>query len=88
MTGAKKVGRWKMYANWYKFETSVLTMNQILFLIDFPRKRNYSQEQRTTAFFDELVYFLRASTLHEKIITKLSDFDFSETANIAFVHTM
>ena len=60
---------------------------QVLFLIDLPRKQN-SPEQKTTAFFDDLVYFLKASTLNEKIIAKLSEFDFSETANIAFVHTM
>jgi hypothetical protein len=34
------------------------------------------------------VYFLKASTLHDNIIAKLKDFDFSKTAQFAFVHTM
>ncbi|WEW61929.1 hypothetical protein PRK78_007429 [Emydomyces testavorans] len=53
-----------------------------------PRKSADSQEQSTTSFFDELVYFLKASTLHDNIIAKLSEFDFSKTENIAFVHTI
>jgi hypothetical protein len=41
-----------------------------------------------TPFYEELVYFLKASTVHENIVAKLSSFDFSETARFAFVHTM
>jgi Tyrosyl-DNA phosphodiesterase len=41
-----------------------------------------------TSFYEELVYFLKASTVHEKIVAKLSGFDFSKTTRFAFVHTM
>ncbi|KMU89302.1 hypothetical protein CIHG_06974 [Coccidioides immitis H538.4] len=53
-----------------------------------PRKILGSQEKTSTPFFDELVYFLKASALHEKIIAKLSEFDFGKTAGFAFVHTI
>nr|KMM63835.1 hypothetical protein CPAG_00189 [Coccidioides posadasii RMSCC 3488] len=61
---------------------------ELLFLIDLPRKILGSQEKTSTPFFDELVYFLKASALHEKIIAKLSEFDFGKTAGFAFVHTI
>ncbi|KAL1964231.1 hypothetical protein VTN77DRAFT_7189 [Rasamsonia byssochlamydoides] len=64
-------------------------MENTVFLIDLPKKPAHStSEKPTTAFFEDLVYFLRASTLHENLIAKLSDFDFSETARFAFVHTI
>lgn len=65
---------------------SLLT-KQSVFLIDLPRKTAESSETKTS-FYEELVYFLKASTLHENIIAKLDNFDFSQTAHIAFVHTM
>ncbi|TPX24721.1 hypothetical protein DIZ76_010156 [Coccidioides immitis] len=63
-------------------------IENLLFLIDLPRKILGSQEKTSTPFFDELVYFLKASALHEKIIAKLSEFDFGKTAGFAFVHTI
>lgn len=62
-------------------------MKQSVFLIDLPRK-TAGPSEITTSFYEELVYFLKASTLHENIITKLDNFDFSQTAHIAFVHSM
>lgn len=59
----------------------------MLFLIDLPRKANETVDD-TTPFRDELVYFLRASTLNEKIIDKMLQYDFSQTAKYAFVHSM
>lgn len=40
------------------------------------------------AFYHDLVYYLKATTLHENIIRKLESFDFSKTARYAFVHSM
>ncbi|GAB1197389.1 hypothetical protein APSETT444_006682 [Aspergillus pseudonomiae] len=59
-----------------------------VFLIDLPKRSDKDSDFPRTAFYDELTYFLKASTLHENIIAKLSDYDFSKTAHIAFVHTM
>lgn len=65
---------------------------QIAFLIDLPKLQSTSKSSEAsepqTKFHDELNYFLRASTVHENLISKLSEFDFSETAKYAFVHTM
>lgn len=66
---------------------SLLT-KQSVFLIDLPRKTTVGSSETKTSFYEELVYFLKASTLHENIIAKLDSFDFSKTAHIAFVHTM
>ncbi|KAL1982854.1 hypothetical protein VTN96DRAFT_854 [Rasamsonia emersonii] len=64
-------------------------MENTVFLIDLPKKPEHSADEKpTTAFYEDLVYFLRASTLHENLISKLSNFDFSETARYAFVHTI
>ncbi|EZF26026.1 hypothetical protein H112_01832 [Trichophyton rubrum D6] len=62
-------------------------MENMLFLIDLPRKANETVND-TTPFRDELVYFLRASTLNEKIIDKMLQYDFSKTAKYAFVHSI
>lgn len=59
----------------------------MLFLIDLPRKAHEAADD-TTPFRDELVYFLRASKLNEKIIEKMLQFDFSNTTKYAFVHSM
>ncbi|KAL1972509.1 hypothetical protein VTN31DRAFT_6923 [Thermomyces dupontii] len=61
-------------------------MENIVFLIDLPKRT--SDSFKPTPFYEDLVYFLRASTLHENIIAKISTFDFSETTRYAFVHTI
>lgn len=73
------------------FQESLSSDNllQTVFLIDLPKlSESGTNEASKTSFYEDLVYFLKASTLHENIITKLSSFDFSETARYAFVHTM
>ncbi|GKZ23809.1 hypothetical protein AbraCBS73388_010402 [Aspergillus brasiliensis] len=57
-----------------------------VFLIDLPKKNG--TEQPKTLFYEDLVYFLKASTLHENVIAKLDNFDFSRTSKFAFVHTI
>lgn len=66
--------------------SQVLT-RQSVFLIDLPRKTAGSGDSKMP-FYEELVYFLKASTVNENIIAKLDSFDFSQTTHIAFVHTM
>lgn len=68
----------------------LLTKEQMVFLIDLPKKGTQpgSYEVSKTPFYEELVYFLKATTLHENIIKKMDNFDFSKTARYAFVHTM
>ncbi|KAJ5570241.1 uncharacterized protein N7459_009671 [Penicillium hispanicum] len=59
------------------------------FLIDLPKNREGSSPNiPKPQFYDDLVYFLKASTLHDNIIAKLDNFDFSSTARYAFVHTI
>ncbi|KAL2000358.1 hypothetical protein VTN02DRAFT_3220 [Thermoascus thermophilus] len=65
------------------------TMENTVFLIDLPKKSEQTaSEDSRTPFYEDLVYFLRATTLHENIIAKLSGFDFSKTAPYGFVHTI
>ncbi|RJE25678.1 tyrosyl-DNA phosphodiesterase domain-containing protein [Aspergillus sclerotialis] len=63
-------------------------MENSVFLIDLPKKVEGASETSRTPFYEELVHFLRASTLHEKIITRLDGFDFSKTGHLAFIHTI
>jgi hypothetical protein len=63
-------------------------MENSVFLIDLPLLEGNGVQMSKTPFYEELVYFLKASTVHENIVAKLSSFDFSETARFAFVHTM
>ncbi|KAL4992890.1 tyrosyl-DNA phosphodiesterase-domain-containing protein [Aspergillus falconensis] len=62
-------------------------MENSVFLIDLPKK-DASTSGDSTSFYRDLVHFLKASTLHEKVIAKLEEFDFSKTARFAFVHTI
>ncbi|KAJ5203938.1 tyrosyl-DNA phosphodiesterase-domain-containing protein [Penicillium cinerascens] len=65
-------------------------MENTVFLIDLPKKGTQPGfcEDSKTPFYEELVYFLKATTLNEKIIQKMDNFDFSKTARYAFVHTI
>ncbi|KAJ1712106.1 tyrosyl-DNA phosphodiesterase [Aspergillus flavus] len=63
-------------------------MENSVFIIDLPKRTDKDSGFTRTGFYDELTYFLKASTLHENIIAKLTDYDFSRTAHIAFVHTI
>lgn len=60
-----------------------------VFLIDLPKVSDDAAASGSkTHFYEELVYFLKASTVHDNLIAKLSSFDFKETSRYAFVHTM
>ncbi|KAL3458664.1 tyrosyl-DNA phosphodiesterase-domain-containing protein [Aspergillus heterothallicus] len=64
-------------------------MENSVFLIDLPKKSTTThKDDSRTSFYADLVYFLKASTLHDNIIAKLDDFDFRKTFKFAFVHTI
>ncbi|GFG02590.1 tyrosyl-DNA phosphodiesterase 1 [Aspergillus udagawae] len=63
-------------------------MENSAFLIDLPRKATTTAVGSKTAFQEDLAYFLRASTLHENIISRLDEYDFSQTSHIMLVHTI
>ncbi|UKZ53543.1 hypothetical protein TrVGV298_007336 [Trichoderma virens] len=44
--------------------------------------------QRPTGFYTELVYFLQSTGVGDKMVASLSNYDFSKTSDIAFVHTI
>jgi hypothetical protein len=62
----------------------------MVFLIDLPRLEDPAVHppQTPTGFYTELVYFLQATGVGEKMVASLSNYDFSKTSDIAFVHTM
>ncbi len=57
-------------------------------MIDLPRKSTNADSEGPALFYEDLIYFLKATTLEDNIIAKLSEFDFSKTVDLAFVHTM
>lgn len=61
-------------------------MENMVFLIDLPMKK--SPENPTTIFGQELCYFLKASGLDDSLINSLAKYDFSETGQYRFIHTM
>ncbi|KAE8388201.1 tyrosyl-DNA phosphodiesterase-domain-containing protein [Aspergillus alliaceus] len=63
-------------------------MENSVFIIDLPKRTDETPRFSSTAFYDDLAYFLKASTLHENVIAKLNEYDFGKTAHIAFVHTI
>ena len=66
-------------------------MENSVFLVDLPRRPLDGQSGSSThqtAFERELVYFLRAMDLEESLIESISDFDFTATKDLAFVHTI
>ncbi|KAL7806460.1 phospholipase D/nuclease [Trichoderma gracile] len=68
-------------------ETGV--MENMVFLIDLPRLENPATiPQSSTAFYTELVYFLQATGVGDKLVASLANYDFSKTSDIAFVHTI
>jgi hypothetical protein len=68
----------------------------MVFLIDLPRLENAATPHVNAArihgsnprFYTELVYFLQATGVGEKMVASLANYDFSKTSDIAFVHTM
>lgn len=68
-------------------ETGV--MENMVFLIDLPRlPAGQTDLTNLTPFAAELLYFLEAMGLEQGLISSLKKFDFSQTAHLAFVHTM
>ena len=66
-------------------------MENSVFLVDLPRRpagRRSESTAHQTAFERELVYFLRAMGLENSLIESISDFDFTATKDLAFVHTI
>ncbi|MCJ1463339.1 hypothetical protein MMC07_001946 [Pseudocyphellaria aurata] len=69
-------------------ETGV--MENMVFLIDLPRlpADQDSARKNLTMFGQDLIYFLEAMGLDQKVIESIHKFDFSRTQNLAFVHTI
>ncbi|KAK4186864.1 tyrosyl-DNA phosphodiesterase-domain-containing protein [Podospora australis] len=66
------------------------TMENMVFIIDLPKFE--TAEQRETqvlpSFGEDLLYFLQAKGLDEKLISSLRNYDFSETSRYGFVHSI
>lgn len=63
----------------------------MVFLVDLPRlpaDGPRPSKQDLTTFGQELIYFLEAMGLEDKVIQGVLLFDFSRLKDIAFVHTM
>ncbi|KAI0554935.1 tyrosyl-DNA phosphodiesterase-domain-containing protein [Xylaria curta] len=65
-------------------ETGV--MENMVFLIDLPLATK--PENQLSMFYQELCYFLKSSGLDESLVNSLSKYDFSETKQYRFVHTI
>ncbi|KAH0543360.1 hypothetical protein FGG08_002316 [Glutinoglossum americanum] len=66
------------------------TMENMVFMIDLPRLTGGQVVgvEDLTFFGKELVHFLQAMGLDEKVIKGVLNFDFRETSELAFVHTI
>lgn len=65
--------------------------SQTVFLIDLPRHDAASLADDpgpASSFKDDLVAFLGALTVDEKLVKSLDHYDFSQTASLRFVHSM
>ncbi|CBX98559.1 hypothetical protein LEMA_P077980.1 [Plenodomus lingam JN3] len=65
-------------------------MENSVFLIDLPRLADgvSADHAKLTKFGKELIYFLEQQELPRKVIDGVLNFDFSETAHLAFVHSI
>ena len=65
-------------------------MENSAFIIDLPRlPESQSMAEPEMSFFgQELIYFLKAKGLDPKIVQSIYNFDFTETRDLAFVHTI
>jgi predicted DNA-binding protein (UPF0278 family) len=59
-----------------------------VFLIDLPRKAEVLANVPDTMFLQELKHFMMASGIHSNVVSKLDEWDFRKTSDMAFVHTM
>lgn len=62
----------------------------MVFIIDLPKFQvaEEREAQQLTPFGEELLYFLRAQGLDDKLVSSLLNYDFAETVRYHFVHTM
>ena len=79
---------WKMCVTFPKLVLDANPPSQMVFLIDLPKKSPDSTDETPTAFREELQYFMTASGMPEKLVDKITQYDFSKTADMAFVHSM
>ncbi|KAJ4325777.1 hypothetical protein N0V94_000537 [Neodidymelliopsis sp. IMI 364377] len=65
-------------------------MENTVFIIDLPRRVDGvgGKDDVCTNFMNELINYLEAQNLDEKVIDGVLKFDFSQTKNLAFVHSM
>ncbi|KAL6719708.1 hypothetical protein ACLMJK_001629 [Lecanora helva] len=65
-------------------------MENGVFLVDLPRQPpgKRTEIHHLTEFGKELVYFCKAMGLESSIVESISNFDFTNTKNLAFVHTI
>ncbi|EPE29923.1 Phospholipase D/nuclease [Glarea lozoyensis ATCC 20868] len=63
-------------------------MENIVFLIDLPRHPGGKSATPETFFATELLHFLKSMGLKKSIIDSLGSFDFSNTTDLAFVHSI
>lgn len=63
-----------------------LTKRQMVFLIDLPRL-DKAADHKPTMFTLELDRFLRAMGIEDRMVDSLSNYDFSRTSNLGFVHS-
>ncbi|KAI9796827.1 MAG: hypothetical protein M1833_005970 [Piccolia ochrophora] len=63
-------------------------MENMVFLMDLPRLKPKSPVADLTLFKKELIRFLEANQLGDDVIRGVQNFDFSETKDMAFVHTI
>lgn len=59
----------------------------MVFLIDLPRLVD-ADLHKPTSFSTELGRFLRASKVDDKMVSSLTNYDFSKTERLGFVFTM
>ena len=61
----------------------------MVFLIDLPKlPKGSSIEGTGTPFMEDLSYFLTAQGVDAAMVQSLRNYDFTETARYAFVHSM
>jgi len=66
-----------------------LTIFQSVFIIDLPRLTGMSsQRPELTPFAKDLLYFLEAMGIDQDVKDGVVSFNFAETKNLAFVHTI
>ncbi len=63
---------------------------QMVFIIDLPKFQTAEERdaQELTPFAEDMLYFLQAQGLDDKLLASLRNYDVSETARYQFVHTM